>query len=122
MIRRQAPRAKDLVNRRYRHRGVMDEIDQAKNRTKSKVRAKVERSIGVIKRVFGFTKVRYRGLANLLIARRHHTPLNSADVQPGRADTPRPTCRCPQLVPQSLFLLNFPNVSTTKADCPVRTY
>ena len=84
VIRRQAPRAKDFVNRRYRHRGVVDETQRAKNRTKSKVRAKVEHSIGVIKRVFGFTKVRYRGLAknahrlfvtcalaNLFIARRH---------------------------------------------------
>jgi IS5 family transposase len=48
------------------------------------VRAKVEHSIGVIKRVFGFAQVRYRGrkksthrlfvtcaLANLFMARRH---------------------------------------------------
>jgi transposase, IS5 family len=74
----------DFINRRYRHRGVVDEVERAKNRTKSKVRARVEHSIGVIKRVFGFTKVRYRGLAknthrlvvtcalaNLFIARRH---------------------------------------------------
>ena len=32
------------------------------NRNKSKVRAKVEHCFGVIKRVFGFTKVRYRGI------------------------------------------------------------
>ncbi len=62
-IRRQAPAAKDFVNRRYRHRGVVDETLRAKNRTKSRVRAKVEHTIGVIKRVFGFAKVRYRGLA-----------------------------------------------------------
>ena len=29
---------------------------------KASVRAKVEHSIGVVKRVFGFSKVRYRGL------------------------------------------------------------
>src|SRR5499425_1395998 len=52
--RRHAPRARDFVNRRYRHRGVVDETERAKNRTKSKVRAKVEHPIGVIKRVFGF--------------------------------------------------------------------
>ena len=46
-------RGQDFVNRRYRHRGVVDEVERAKNRTKSKVRAKVEHSIGVIKRVFG---------------------------------------------------------------------
>jgi IS5 family transposase len=53
VIRQHAPKAQDFVNRRYRHRGVVDEIERAKNRTKSKVRAKVEHSIGVIKRVFG---------------------------------------------------------------------
>lgn len=40
----------------------MNAAERAKNRTKSKVRAKVEHPIGVIKRIFGFTKVRYRGL------------------------------------------------------------
>ena len=39
-----------------------DMVEQAKNRTESKVRAKVEHPIGVIKRVFGFAKVGYRGL------------------------------------------------------------
>jgi IS5 family transposase len=63
VIKKHAPNAKDFTNRRYRHRGVVDEIERAKNRTKSRVRAKVEHSIGVIKRVFGFAKVRYRGLA-----------------------------------------------------------
>jgi IS5 family transposase len=60
-----------------------DEVERAKNRTKSKVRAKVEHPIGIVKRIFGFAKVRYRGLtknahrlvvicalANLFIARR----------------------------------------------------
>ena len=84
VIKQHAPNATDFTNRRYRHRGVVDEVERAKNRTKSKVRAKVEHTIGVIKRVFGFVKVRYRGLdknahrlfvtcalANLFIARRH---------------------------------------------------
>jgi IS5 family transposase len=81
VIRQCAPRARDFTNRRYRHRGVVDQAERAKNRTKSKVRARVEHPIGVIKRVFGFAKVRYRGivhrllvtaaLANLHIARRH---------------------------------------------------
>jgi IS5 family transposase len=62
VIREHAPKARDFTNRRYRHRGVVDEVERAKNRTKSKVRARVEHSIGVIKRVFGFAKVRYRGL------------------------------------------------------------
>jgi IS5 family transposase len=38
VIRQHAPRAQDFVNRRYRHRGVVDEVERAKNRSKSKVR------------------------------------------------------------------------------------
>jgi IS5 family transposase len=84
VIREHSPRARDFTNRRYRHRGVVDEVERRKNRSKSKVRARVEHTIGVIKRVFGFAKVRYRGLqknthrllvtcalANLFMARRH---------------------------------------------------
>jgi transposase, IS5 family len=41
----------------------VDEVERGKNRTKSKVRAKVEHPFLVIKRMFGFAKVRYRGLA-----------------------------------------------------------
>jgi transposase, IS5 family len=63
VIHEQAPAAKDFTNRRTRRRGVVDEIERAKNRTKSRVRAKVEHTIGIIKRVFGFARVRYRGLA-----------------------------------------------------------
>lgn len=66
VIRRRARHAKDFTNRRYRFNGRVDEIEKAKNRTKSQVRAKVEHVIGVIKRVFGFQKVRYRGLAKNL--------------------------------------------------------
>src|SRR5215470_4450181 len=77
-------KARDFTNRRYRHRAAVDKVERAKNRTKSKVRARVEHAIGVIKRVFGFAKLRYRGLnknlhrllvtcalANLFMARRH---------------------------------------------------
>jgi IS5 family transposase len=62
VIRRHAPRAKDFTNRRYRWKGVVDEAEKARNRTKSKVRAKVEHCFHVMKRVFGFVKVRYKGL------------------------------------------------------------
>jgi len=65
-IRSVAPRARDCTNRRYRFGGRIDEAIKAKNRNKSRVRVKVEHSIGVIKRVFGFQKVRYRGLAKNL--------------------------------------------------------
>ncbi|ODJ87459.1 transposase DDE domain protein [Candidatus Thiodiazotropha endolucinida] len=55
-IQRSAPSAKDFTQAKgSRHKPLSDD-DRLRNRTKSKVRAKVER-------VFGFTKVRYRGLA-----------------------------------------------------------
>jgi IS5 family transposase len=62
VIRACAPGAKDFTNRRCRNKGVVDEAEKARNRTRSKVRAKVEHCFGVMKRVFGFTKVRYKGL------------------------------------------------------------
>lgn len=63
VIHAKAPRAKDFTNRRYRHRGVVDEIEREKNRTKSRIRAKGEHPFLILKRVFGFAKVCYRGLA-----------------------------------------------------------
>jgi IS5 family transposase len=78
------PTVKDFTNRRYRHSGVVDEAEWVKNRTESKVRAKVEHAFGAIKRFFGRVKFRYRGLdknahrlfatcalANLFMPRRH---------------------------------------------------
>ena len=62
VIQAHAPKAQDLTNRRYRYKGVVDEVQRAKNKTKSKVRAKVEHPFLVIKRLFGFAKTRYRGL------------------------------------------------------------
>ncbi len=47
------------------HRTV-SEAEKAKNRNKSRARAKVEHVFGVIKNLFGFRKVRYRGLAKNL--------------------------------------------------------
>jgi IS5 family transposase len=37
-------------------------VEREKNRTKSKVRSKVEHVFAVLKLKFGFVKVRYRGL------------------------------------------------------------
>jgi IS5 family transposase len=65
-IRAVAPRVRDFTNRRYRWGTRVDETIKATNRRKSKIRAKVEHVFGVIKRVFGFQKVRYRGLAKNL--------------------------------------------------------
>jgi len=62
LIHESAPNAQDMTNRRYRRKGVVDEEERAKNRTKSSVRAKVEHPFLIIKRIFGFAKTRYRGL------------------------------------------------------------
>lgn len=63
VIREHAPNAKDFTNKKaHRHR-PLSEREKEKNRGKSQVRAKVEHAFLVIKRVFGFAKVRYRGLA-----------------------------------------------------------
>ena len=66
-----APQAQDCTHRRYRYKKWVDEVERAKNRTKSTVRSKVEHVFGVMKLKFGFVKVRYRGLgknANRLFA------------------------------------------------------
>ena len=62
LISSKAPRAKDFTNQRTRCAGEVDEVQRAKNRNKSRVRARVEHVFAVVKRLWGFTKVRYRGL------------------------------------------------------------
>jgi len=57
-----APNAKDFTQKKaYRNRPLTD-AEKSANRYKSKVRSRVEHVFGVMKRQFGFTKVRYRGL------------------------------------------------------------
>lgn len=52
-----------MTQRRYRYRDRIDQIERRKNRHKSRVRARVEHPFLVLKRIFGFAKVRYRGIA-----------------------------------------------------------
>jgi transposase, IS5 family len=59
VIRRRSPNANDFINQRYRYNGQIDETERRKNRTKSKIRSRVEHAFWVIKGLFGFTKVRY---------------------------------------------------------------
>jgi IS5 family transposase len=66
VIHRHAPRAKDFTNKRHRFRRKVNGVEKAKNCNKSRVQAKVEHVFGVIKNIFGFRKVRYRGLAKNL--------------------------------------------------------
>jgi transposase, IS5 family len=63
LIRSKAPNAQDFTNQRTRRAGgEVDEVQRGKNRNKSKIRARVEHVFAVVKRLWGFTKVRYRGL------------------------------------------------------------
>lgn len=63
VIREAAPHAQDMTCRRTRYKNCVDEFERKKNRSKSRVRAKVEHPFRVLKRIFGFEKTRYRGLA-----------------------------------------------------------
>jgi IS5 family transposase len=62
-IQARALQAQDFTNKKGRRNRPLTDADKATNRTKSQVRAKVEHPFHVLKRVFGFVKVRYRGLA-----------------------------------------------------------
>ncbi len=62
VIKECAPRAQDHTHRRYRYKNGIDELERAKNRSKSSVRSKVEHVFQVMKLQFGFVKLRYRGL------------------------------------------------------------
>jgi IS5 family transposase len=57
-----APAAQDMTSRRAKYKGGVDEQERCKNRTKARVRSRVEWPFRILKRVFGYTKVRYRGL------------------------------------------------------------
>ncbi len=62
LIREHAPHAKDFTNQRIRKGGEVDEAERSRNRNKSRIRARVEHVFAVVKRLWGFSKVRYRGL------------------------------------------------------------
>jgi len=89
-IRHKAPQAQDMTSRRTRYKQVVDELQRRKNRTKAKIGSKVEHVFRVMKRQFGFDRVRYRGLAknanrrfacfalvNLYITRKRLAPLGA---------------------------------------------
>lgn len=84
VIREHAPYAQDFTHKKGCRSRPLSGEDRSRNRTKSQVRAKVEHAFLVIKRIFGFNKVRYRGLdknaqrlfvacglVNLFMARRY---------------------------------------------------
>jgi IS5 family transposase len=47
----------------HRAGSATEELERLINRAKSRVRARVEHVFGVVKRLWGFDRVRYRGLA-----------------------------------------------------------
>lgn len=58
-----APKAKDFTNKRAYRNAPLTDADRETNRRKSSVRSKVEHPFLTLKRLWGFAKVRYRGLA-----------------------------------------------------------
>jgi IS5 family transposase len=62
-IREAAPHAQDMTCHRTKFKDYVGQVARRKNTTKSRVRAKVEHPFRILKRIFGFDKVRYRGLA-----------------------------------------------------------
>ena len=82
LITSKAPKAKDFTNQRARFKGVVNEAVRAKNRNKSRIRARVEHVFGVVKRLWGFGKVRYRELQKN--ATRAFTALALANIYLGR--------------------------------------
>ncbi len=83
LIEGKAPKAKDFTNQRTRRNGIVDEALKAKNRNKSRIRSRVEHVFGVVKRLWGFGKVRYRGLAKN--ATRAFTALALANIYLSRS-------------------------------------
>jgi transposase, IS5 family len=58
-----APKAKDFTNKRAHKNRPLSDADKQTNRRKSAVRSKVEHPFLTLKRLWGFAKTRYRGLA-----------------------------------------------------------
>lgn len=58
-----APRAKNFTNKRAYRNAPLSDADKETNRRKSGIRAKVEHPFLTLKRLWGFAKARYRGLA-----------------------------------------------------------
>ena len=71
VIKKQAPHAKDFTQHKARRNHPLTKSEKSRNKNKSRIRARVEHVFHVIKRQFGFIKVRYKGLdknANHLFA------------------------------------------------------
>lgn len=63
VIRSRAPSAADFTHAHSAHRQGLSKRQREIHRAKARIRARVEHPFFVIKRIFGFVKVRYRGIA-----------------------------------------------------------
>ena len=63
LIQAKAPGARDFTNKPVRKGSVTEQLERMLNRAKARVHARVEHVFGVVKRLWGFDKARYRGLA-----------------------------------------------------------
>jgi len=63
VINNKAPMASDNTNRRSTRNRKLTEEEKERNRMLSRTRVRVEHVFGVVKNVFGYRKVRYKGLA-----------------------------------------------------------
>ena len=57
-----APKAEGFTNKTVRKDSPTEELERMVNRAKSRVRSRVEHVFGVVKKLWGFSKARYRGL------------------------------------------------------------
>lgn len=62
VLQEHAPNAKDFTNKKGCQNKSLSDEEKSKNSTKSSVRAKVEHVFHIMKRQFGLTRVRFRGL------------------------------------------------------------
>ena len=62
ILKQVAPKARDFTNKRASRSTPLTDADKETNRRKSQVRAKVEHPFRPLKSIYGFAKVRYRGL------------------------------------------------------------
>lgn len=62
-IKAATPNARDFTNRRVRQPWGEDDDERQRNRTKSRTRVRVEQAFLALKRLWGFAKLRYSGLA-----------------------------------------------------------
>jgi IS5 family transposase len=57
-----ALKAQVMTSLRARYKDGVDEVERRKSRTMARVRSKVEWPFHILKCIFGYTRVRYRGL------------------------------------------------------------